>query len=591
MQLRPFDVTNVTAEARWDPTDHKLPVGYDINDRNGRIRRGRIRYMARGPTGDDVAVFIQPLTREQLRHGRCYEVPEARRWDGTIREGLTDRVGQKVTAEDSPLAVFVEAWNTDNAEPAPRVRQGRGRTEREGEWVASGVATVEIDAIVEAKWDRKWVIPYDDPDEPTKGEAKMRIEVRNVREGAAVRIEVFRIGTIADSTTDFPYVDTGWGPDDQPGLQELTVQNGRVRRPDGSEPVVRFSNYEEHWKHPGNNFYAFSVAFGEHGLAMVASQRDYVNHEDDCLHMRFTVFIHCSSLGDEYKTCADRLFRFLSRDTKYYRPYKLNGNPRNPADWIKRFQHRYIVAVQGHGTCGCKHNDHPKRRVGRGRTAREEPMDPHHWGFDPDRFVCPTGIEDTNLARRQLRFGRRHYRREFGGCGNASHFYSAVSMGTMRSNRRKAFLLNLPGAPATSEPVLFLAKRRATDADERYRMGHDEIPPRLLLYAGGCRGMLCKNLGQTFTGNGTKHFHGWVYSVWIRENLHFCLDFFRLWIKGTRQEPAPSEFDLARFVDCYRRTTRNTYGDVSWHSHPRLMEGRNVLNTRAAPDRAARTLR
>ena len=583
IRLRPFEVQNVSCDARWDPQGDPLRVYYEINDPNSRIRSGRILYTARGPDGEEVTLYRQALERSQFVHARCYELRESERWDGTIREGITDRIGEKITADLSFFSVTVEVWNTREAEPAARVRGGQGRTEREGEYLSSGVANVEVDAIVQGRWGSEWVIPYDDPDEPDKGEATISLRVKNVRENTSARIVVSRINEIANAENDYLYVDTSWGPEEQPGLQGLVVRNGRVLQSDGSDPKVRFNVYEEHWKYPGINFYQFGVAFGENGYDMVASERDYVNNERDCLNMRFTVLIECSSLGDEYRTATDQLWRFLKRETKYFRPYKLMNRVRNIDDWIKHYRNRYIVTIQGHGGVYCAHSDHPTRTVGSGRRARTERMDMYHRGFAPDNYYCPTGVEETEAGRREHRWALRHYGHPFGGCGNSSHVYHSLSLSQDRSTRRKMLAVSLPNQDTSLRPQVALGKRRGRSDERVIRMlGVDDNGPRLLFYAGGCRSMLSKNLGERFTRNGTKHYHGWVWSVWIRENRRFCLDLFRRWIKGTEGDPPASECELSRFLPAYRAAAARSFVN----SHPRIMEGRNVLSIRAAPDRA-----
>ena len=175
-RLRPFHVERVQATTPWDPSSRKLPVGYDISDPNSRIRNGRIRYTIVA-ADREVVIHRQRLQRAQLVHGRCYELSEAEQWDGTITEGLDgtngteNRIGEKVTADLSPIGVIVEVWNNTNPEPGTPVRGGRGRTSVPNEWLSSGVASVDIDSIIRARWDKEWVIPYDDPDEPDRGVA------------------------------------------------------------------------------------------------------------------------------------------------------------------------------------------------------------------------------------------------------------------------------------------------------------------------------------------------------------------------------------------------------------------------------------
>jgi hypothetical protein len=44
VELRPFQVQNPVAPARWDPQSAKLSFRYEIRDPNRRIRSGRILY-------------------------------------------------------------------------------------------------------------------------------------------------------------------------------------------------------------------------------------------------------------------------------------------------------------------------------------------------------------------------------------------------------------------------------------------------------------------------------------------------------------------------------------------------------------------
>ena len=100
-----------------------------------------------------------------------------------------------------------------------------------------------------------------------------------------------------------------------------------------------------------------------------------------------------------------------------------------------------------------------------------------------------------------------------------------------------------------------------------------------MFYTGGCRTMLTTNFGEHFVQNETRYYHGWMYSVWIRENRLFAKDFFRRWIKGTAANPAPTEFDLTRFVQAYR----DAVGAPGVSSYPRIMNRDGVLNPRPAP--------
>ena len=367
-ETAPFSVT-IHVPDRFDPSannfNNKLRVTYDVVDPNERIRSGRILYQAITENGE-VVVKRTLLSAEHWTPG-SHTLPEPMQWNGQIDEGIADRRNEFMTADLAPFAVRIELWNTGESEPAARVRGGGGRTERSGEWCASSTAAVEIDFVVEARWERHWCVPWQDPGEYAdsgdegKGQVGMILRVKNVRENTPVLLQVMRIGHPVDVSGDLPYRSSGEDPDEQPGLENLIVQNHRVFSPDsGGDPYVRFSNYDEHWTHPGNNFYFFLAAFGP-GAFMRASERDYVNHERACLHMRFTVFIHCPP-SDEFVAPAQQLHSFF-RGTRYYRSYFLRGKPSDATNYIYRTRRRYITVHMGHGAASCLHWDHPRTLI------------------------------------------------------------------------------------------------------------------------------------------------------------------------------------------------------------------------------------
>ena len=580
-QTRPFQVVEAKTKKRWDPSEEKLPLSWKINDPNHRIRSGRIRYVVLDDQGKSKEVLIQKLRKDQLKHGTEHALPESDQWDGTIRSGIADRIGEKVTAELSAILVVVEVWNTDQPAPAKRVRRPRGRTARPGEWVASRNASVEIDAIGEANWKRSFVIPHDMPPERRNGWVGLDIKVKNVRDKTPVRVRVSRINKIDDPTTDQDYWDEFMDDIPQPGLKGLRVRRGKVERANGRLPYVRFNNYQEHWKYPGNNFYCFSVAFGKHGEYMVASERNYKldyppkdkakkKKKKKCLHLRFTVFIHCTSLRDDYKRCAEQLHKFLRKETNFFRPLMLKGRPRSVVDWYRRYRHQYIVAILGHGSATCLHKDHPKHKVGKGKKQKEEPLDMYHTGFWPDHYRCPTGVMNTKSGKAQLAWGLKYYKHPFGGCANSTRIASWMGLGRCRHTkrgkaRRALYLISPPREP--TNPAHQLLWGRAKNGVLKPLATRDENP-RLLFYTGGCRQFLAKDLAERIVRNETKYFHGWVWSVWIIENTKFCLKFFRRWIKGTEADPAPVEYNERRLVRAYLDSAASS--DVV--SHPRLMD-------------------
>jgi hypothetical protein len=571
VELRPFQVSNVKCTDPWDPTDRVLEVSYDINDPNHRIRAGRIVYEA--PVNDRrVPVHIHKLKPAQLTHG-CNELPLLDRWDGKIDKGLVDRIGTRVTADLSEILVRVEVWNNANDAPGAYKEGGDGRTSLAGEWLSMASARVRILAIVKATWDTHWAIPYGDPDEPAKGKAGMNITVKNVLEGTPARVIVKRINEIADPNSDFPYADDK--SKDQPGLK-CVVKGDKVLLADGPKPYVRFLNYDEHWAHAGNNFYAFYVAFGDSGAAMAASERDYEGSEKACLHMRFTVFIHRPA-GDlpDYTVAAQQLHQFFRGGTKYYRSYLMTGAPKSNRDWFEHFKYRYIVLVLGHASCGCRHPDHPTRTVGKGKKKREEKIDPYHCGFVPDRNVCPKELEKTKEAKASIKEAEAYYHQKFAGCGNRSHVGHTNLLG--RSGKTK-WVFGDPRVPLKDTTLGLIYQLNPPVTNSLVLSGR---VPRMFFWNGGCRTILTTNMGEQFTDQevGTGYYHGWQYSPGC-DYGKMCCDFFSSWIKGSKKDKAPNEYDTSRIEKAYRDAaaigTRPKY-------HPRIMNFTGVLNPREEP--------
>lgn len=582
--VAPYEVLAVHVPSRWDPSSETLAVSYDINNPNARAIRGQILYRVPGtfdprpdgaPPGQPVVVHRQSLSASQVRSG-CFELPEGQRWDGTISEGLSDRVGQKVTADLAPVVVVVEIWNRSTARPGNRTQDNSGTTDVRGEFLARGRTRAELDVIAEARWERDHVIPYDDPDEPNKGKVRMIIRVRNVQEGTAARLFIYRIVNVDDPWSDRMYAYTGANPDGQPGLEGATVRNGRIVLADGTDPEVRFNDYARHWTIPGNNFYCFRVAFGNRGGGIRASERDYVNHERQCLHMRFTVFIHRSA-GDlpEYTTYASRLHSFFRSQTRYYRSYLMTGSPRSLDDWRRHFQHRYIVIIFGHAACGCEHNDHPRA----GGVPTGDRLDLFHRGFAPDQNCCPRNIESTPEAQQQLQADRQHYHHDFGGCGHKSHVrhYNSLGNVSQTGSRTRTRLWIANQAPPSTENDLLVWPDPNGSA---FWMNLANTGPRVFLWNGGCRSILTTNAGEHYVNTGTRYYHGWIYSP-ACDYGKFAYDVFNRWIKGTSANPAPDEYDIARLLPAYRDAatsgTRPRY-------YPRIMDrASGVLNPAAPP--------
>jgi len=582
VEVSPFEVQNVSCPERWDASSETLPLSFRVMDYNGRARAGRILYMtspAQGPGQDTpasnpVVIHTHPLSMEMIGHG-THDLPANQQWDGTITEGSTGR--KKATADLCPIRVVVEIWNHNGKSPAAAGGQGVH--------VSRDFASVNLDVLERAAWDRRMVIPYDDPEEPQHGFARMDIRVKNVAEGTPVRIMVARINRVDNSSGDFMYERTGRRPEFQSGLEGAAVRKGRILLPDGSKPEVKFDNYSEHWKHPGNNFYCFNLAFGEHGGYMTASERDHVKHRNDCLHMRYTVFIHRPA-GDlpDYTNYANNLHNFFRKNTKDFRSYIMRGGPSEFRDWFLHFRHRYIVIFLGHAACYCKHKEHPKNSQGWRKPLYDQ-------GFDPLENCCPTTVANTPDVQKSLAAEERKDRKKYyktwpkneplyGGCGNKTHVAHEIILGKSRRENYKLVYLNWPGRAARDSLVLAIRGERS-DAIKMARYG-----PRLCFFNGGCRTMLTTNFGEHFTQNETRYYHGWVYSPGC-DYGRFCYDLFTRWIKGTPKDPAQEEADILRFEQAYRyaanRGTRPRY-------HPRLMDRYGCTAANDPPNRAEEAL-
>ncbi|MEZ4588191.1 MAG: hypothetical protein R2909_17575 [Gemmatimonadales bacterium] len=270
-----FEVTAMEVPELWDPSSESLAVGWTIRDPGRRIRRGRVVFTVLDGNGDQVEALVVPLTEEELVAG-SHQLPEARQWDGTLPESFGRPEGSRVTAELAPF-VRVEVWNTE--EDAPEATDGLRRdglsrpTTRAWELCAVRGRVATIDCITSARWARETCIPY--PEEETLfgeernlGQVSLRVEVKNVAPGASVSIQVYRIVDPDDRSLDRPYLSGGGTA--QPGLENLTVRNGRVVQSNGHMPFVRFVEYGEHWVLPGRNYYCFRVSFGFGPLVDVA---------------------------------------------------------------------------------------------------------------------------------------------------------------------------------------------------------------------------------------------------------------------------------------------------------------------------------
>jgi hypothetical protein len=550
LEVNPFFVVNVVCPARWDPSSKSLRVDYEIYDPNGQALSGRILYACPpiqvapvGPPGTGSSVVhTQPLAASDITEGP-HTVKD---WDGTITESLSDRIGQKVTADLSRLRVTVEIWNT--LSPSPGHAEGDGPTDVPGEYLSSGKTEVEIDGVAEGKWSTHRCIPYVESGnpklDPDLGWTKMKIKVRNIAEGTSVRIMVARIGNIdtAFGWNDNAYAWTGQYQDGQliqPGLEGATVQGKRVLLADGSEPFVRFNNYVQHWfREDENNFYCFYVAFGQRGNWMAASERDYVKKEKNCLHMRFTVFIGCP-VSDEYsyaKQDAQKLYQFFRDQTKYFRAYLLLNGNYSTEEWWNYFQHRYIAIHMGHASTSCDFvgpvKPHPKSVKGGFKYIFSE-------GFIPDRNVCPDDLPDTADQEGD----------EIGGCGHregVEHYLKVRNADNLKywfgSDVQWSQDQNLKLEAQQIQPKVALGVESKNSAT---------VAPKFLMLAGGCRTILTTNFAEFFVKSGTKFFGGWIYTVPGRRACSMPNKLFPRWIKGGLGDPAPAEYLTGRFLEAF----------------------------------------
>lgn len=565
-----------------------------VIDPNGRAEFGRIVYLSptNGGAGDAAVaaptiVHIQLLRPEQITNGH-HELTPIQRWDGVIGNVPHPRMGSRVGYADSPIRVLIQLWNHDRTPPP--ISKDESETSPIARHVSRDQHDVRIDSIVEARWDRSWVVPYGDPEEPEHGEARMQIRVQNVPDGTPVQLYVERIGDPEQirSPLNKPYARTGHDSKAQPGLEGAVVRAGRVVLPDGKPPFVRFNRYEEHWAYEGNNFYAFHAALGDGGRFQPASQRDYAKHELECVHMRFTVFIH-SPAGDlgYAKNSTRKLHRFLRDETKYFRSYLMEGAPKSAEQWLSYWKHRYIVVLACHAACQCTHADHPRKKK-----HPDEFMEMHHRGFVPDKNVCPTEMELNGIL--MMAEDMEKYKQEsFDGCGNKTHVTQWSGLGWI-NNDEKYVVYNTIDRPAL---VLSHQKRAAVDPKDRGKarpfaeakgvtLETDDFP-RLMFYNGGCRTMLTTNFGEPLIEAGTRYHCGWIWGVLDEVDGRMLPDFFKHWIKGTKKDPAPVEFDGDRVPDAYRAVA--ALGEApDWH--PRIMDGNGVLNPRVEPDRAPKAL-
>ncbi len=591
VKTKPFAVVGVHGlPSKWDPESKPLRLLYSIHNPNGQAVAGRVLYMA--PRGSDskgipnlnnepgVVLHKQMLTAEQVRHGMHY-LPEPQEWDGVITRGLKDRIGEKVTADLAPIIILLEIWDRPIRDPGmlrDDAQSGRGRG---GVHIERGRDQVNLDVFVEARWNKRYVIPYGDPKSPRRGYAHMLIKVRNVREGTPARLIVSRLGNPDDPWGDGTYTITG--EEGQPGLEGAIVKDGRIQLPNGKPPFVRFNQYEEHYDYNVANYYGIRVAFGERGGGMAASERDYIEHPRRCLLLKLTVLIH-NPARDLPKTSrfAREMGRFFKK-TKYWHPIVWTRPARSHKQYLEYFQHRYIVLFLGHSGARCRHDDHP--RVSKKPDWYKAMYDR---AFPPDGNCCPDKLLPGRKYRRQIRQDRRRGKKEYGGCGNKSHVRHNPVLGKVKrviDGKKKRVTLDFWNRiPSNGETDAVIHPTKGNQSDWMYL---EKKAPRFLFWNGGCRGMLTTNLGECFVHR-TAYYHGWVYIAYEAVDIAMVRNTFRYWIRGTRRDPAPSECDEQRFLAAYRRAARRGKANTC---HPRIMDQWDgVLPMAQEPDQVEEAL-
>jgi hypothetical protein len=209
-------------------------------------------------------------------------------------------------------------------------------------------------------------------------------------------------------------------------------------------------------------------------------------------------------------------------------------------DWVKYFQHRYIVIFLGHAACACRHPGHPKK----GKKTDDPFLDPYHSGFTPDLNWCPPGIEDTKLAKAQLKGDKETYKRKFAGCRQKSHVSHQMIVGKVPGSKNKIYFVNWFGRTQRDLLLLFVG------GGATKKLPPAKTGPRLYFFSGGCRSILTTNFGEYFTKNQTRYYSGWTYSPRC-DFGRFCYDVFTRFIKGTSKSPAKTEFETGRLVPAF----------------------------------------
>jgi len=555
VRLEPFTVYRVFMRPTWDPASERLQLAYQIADRHSLIRHGRVVYSAgrlqrNAPdqalpeVGDELSSLVGirdhhfdwtvvhrlELKPEDWSSG-AHGLEMADRWDGEMTEGPW--VGRVVGYEQTVIRAEVFVWDEEEADPE------RSHGVPPAGWRSSDSHTTRLKIVRNGRWGSTFAIPYGDPLEPEPGKVELSIETGDIPDDTPVTLIVARIGEFVREGTDRVYAISGMNDERQPEMASLRIRGNRIVNGNGNNPVVRFCEYDEHWKYPGNNFYAAWVRIGSRAPFVPATERNYLSRERNALHFRFTVLIYaCPTNSDSNRVRRmNDLRNFISQDTKYFRPYHVSHTPGSTATLRRYIRHRYIVLFLGHGWADCWNPSHPID------PGRDRPNDMPHSGFPPDRNVCPdqliAGQEHTLIE------ARAHY----------ESFH--VGLGCGHGDAVRHLLLSIPlmfgsavrGAPGTSGFLMVGRKGEQIDRlEDAFTLAPSELP-RFYFHLGGCRTFLTDRLARGINMCGTKHVTGWTYTVDGWANTWLIDTLMRQWLYPPDVEEGDyDEWDEARFL-------------------------------------------
>lgn len=337
------------------------------------------------------------------------------------------------------------------------------------------------------------------------------------------------------------------------------------------------------------------------------TERDWVNKEKDCLHLRFGVFI-CSPAGNlsNARWAGKTLHRLFRAKTKYWRSYLLETGPPSGKLWTYYHAGRAMVLFMGHSGVSCnylgpavkegKHFDengiplegysgHPlysktkwKKRKN-GKRYKDRAGWYFKWlpsnGFPIEGNCCPTAVS----------------KRKVGGCGQKDQVEQYLAIGRSpkvceppEARGKKWSLSHFTGPDKPSYLNVQAQGDKLFGPLGSVMMDmNPPFTPRYGAYLDGCRTMLTTNLAEFYTIGGTEIVIGWAYSVGDFTASRMIVDVYTKWLIGSRRNPAPDEFDRPRFKavlmeEMSRLRRRRADG-------PLMYDGNSLINpnAKAAP--------